>query len=341
MAKKMTEAQKRAYAQRWRSSSSSHSSSTAAKQQIKKMAAIVTGGPSRTNPSTTIPEPQRDTPSPNRSSYDPYAAQRAAAAKAAAEKKAREKKEADATKKAVAALHSQLSKLSSSRKQAIANIDLREKEGRALIDKAFLAMTGDLERSYLDNQKAEHDTSYANRANRGRERSDILLEAASQGAGETDNLRAQAMAVRNWAANQGEINRSFHDTQTSISGEVTTLNETTKQNLHNLYGQSNVDRSKAWDDYYKSTADVWSQIFNAENSMAANDQYKVQYKDAGKKAADAVGGKWKDPGIPDEIKEWQGMETQEHFLNTSNAALQAYGTHTELKRPEGATLRKW
>ena len=180
-----------------------------------------------------------------------------------------------------------------------------------------------------------------NLANRGRERADILAETALQGAGETDVLKTQAMALRNWAANQAEVNRAYHDTQRSINTEKTSLNSNTKQNLHNLYAQANVDKTAVFDDYYKGQADVWNQIFNIENSMHDNDQYKVAYKDAAKKAQTAIGSKYKDPGTPDEIKNWSGMEVTEKQLNNSQFGLQDYGTSQQLKKPEGATLRKW
>ena len=279
------------------------------------------------------------------SSYDPYAAARAeaarAAAAAAAEKKAADKKAADATKKAVDNLHGQLGALEKSRNQAIANIETRLKEGRALLDKNYAASSGNLSKSLTDNEKSEHDQTYANTANRARERGDILLEAANQGVGETDNLRAQAMALRNWAANQLEVNRAFHDTQTSINSDITTLNAKNRQDLHNLYGQANVDKTSVYDDFYKGQADVWNQIFNIENQQANNKEYKVQYGHAGQKANEALGSKFKDPGVPDKVKNWQGLQTEDKTLNNSQWGLQDYSKQQQLKKPEGATLRKW
>ena len=277
--------------------------------------------------------------------YDAAAAAAASAAAAeraaAAAKRAADKKAADATKRSVDALHGQLAALDKSKNQSIANIDKRLKEGRALIDTTFQSLSETLRGSQADNEKSEHDQTYANLANRGRERADILAEAALQGAGETDVLKTQAMALRNWAANQAEVNRAYHDTQRSINTEKTSLNSNTKQNLHNLYAQANVDKTAVFDDYYKGQADVWNQIFNIENSMHDNDQYNVAYKDADKKAQTAIGSKYKDPGTPDEIKNWSGMEVTEKQLNNSQFGLQDYGTSQQLKKPEGATLRKW
>ena len=270
-----------------------------------------------------------------------YDAAAVAAASAAAAKRTADKKAADATKRSVDALHGQLAALDKSKNQSIANIDKRLKEGRALIDTAFQSLSGALLGSQADNEKSEHDQTYVNLANRGRERADILAETALQGAGETDVLKTQAMALRNWAANQAEVNRAYHDTQRSINTEKTSLNSNTKQNLHNLYAQANVDKTAVFDDYYKGQADVWNQIFNIENSMHDNDQYKVAYKDADKKAQTAIGSKYKDPGTPNEIKNWSGMEVTEKQLNNSQFGLQDYGTSQQMKKPEGATLRKW
>ena len=277
--------------------------------------------------------------------YDAAAAARAEAARqaaaAAAAKKAADKKAADATKKSVDALHGQIAALDKSKNQSIANIDKRLKEGRKLIDDAFGTIVGALDKNLSDNEKSEHDSSYLNLANRGRERMDILHEASLHGAGETDLLKTQAMTLRNWANNQSEVNRAFHDSQRSTNTEKTSLNATTKQNLHNLYGQSNVDKTSVYDDYYKSQADLWNQIFNIENSMHDNDQYTVRSPDAAKKVQTAVGSKFADPGIPDEVKNWAGADVQEKMLNNSQFGLQDYGKNQELKKPEGATLRKW
>lgn len=268
-------------------------------------------------------------------------AQARAAAAAAAKKKAADKKAADATKRSVDALHGQLAALDKSKKQAIANIDKRLADGRALIDKAFNTLSGQLQVNLRDNEKSEHDQTYHNLANRGRERADMLQQAASQGAGETDNLRVQAMALRNWANNQLEVNRVFHDTQTNVNSEIKSLNMNTKQNMQNLYGQANVDRTSVYDDFYKGQADVWNQIFNIENSMHDNDQYKTQYGDAAKKAQTALGSKFKDPGAPTEVKDWTGLATEEKLLNSGQWGLQDYSQGQELKKPEGASLRKW
>ena len=252
-----------------------------------------------------------------------------------------DKKDAKAARGTVKALHLQLGALVKSRKQATKNIAKREAEGHAFIEDAFGKLNVQFQKALDDNRKAEHDDTYAARANRARERGDILMEAAAMGAGETDNLRAQSMAVRNWAANQSEVNRAFHDTQQSVNQEVENLNQNTKQNLFNLYGQSNVERSKMWDDYYSGRADVWTQIFNAQNAQSANKQYKVQYKNAAKNAATNIGKKWVDPGIPNKIKNWQGQEVTEESLNNSLFGLQDYAGGMEQKRPEGGTLRKW
>lgn len=257
------------------------------------------------------------------------------------EQKKQDKKDAKATRKTVKALHKQVNPLKKSRKTALQNIRKRELQGNKFIKDAFSKLNAQYQLGLDANRKSEHDTSFANRANRARERGDILQEAASQGAGESDNLRAQAMALRNWSANQQEVNRAFHDTQQSTNQEIQNLNQNTRQNLFNLYGQSNVERAKVWDDYYSAAGDVWTQIFNAQNAQTANKQYKNQYKNADGRAAKMIGSTWKDPGVPKAVQNWQGQKVTEEKLNSSKMGLQQYGKAMKQAKPEGSTLRKW
>ena len=61
-----------------------------------------------------------------------------------------------------------------------------------------------------------------------------LAQAALQGAGETDTLRGQFMAVRNWDANQADVNRSYFDTTRSINSSLQDLNSDVRQQRVNL-----------------------------------------------------------------------------------------------------------
>src|SRR5690606_34588698 len=97
---------------------------------------------------------------------------------------------------------------------------------------------GQLEGSRKDNEKAESDNSFGNLINLARERADILAETALQGAGESDTLKSQVMALRNWDANQGETNRAYFDTNRAISNAVTELNADTRTARMNVHSQA-------------------------------------------------------------------------------------------------------
>lgn len=279
------------------------------------------------------------------SSYNPYAAQaraaKAAAAKAAREKAAREKKENAATKKQVKALKQMIDKsFAKNRNTKLAALTQSLKQQDAAVMQSYKLKTKGIDRLYDDNEKTEHDATHANLQNKVRERGEILAEALSQGAGETDVLRAQMMAARNWAANQRDVNRSYFDTASSVSNALTELNADTKVERVNLQNKSNKDKSSVWDTYYGQITDTWTQIANLEGQNT-NKSYKKLYPSAMKKAATAAGKAWKDPGVSKEVRNWKGQQARDSSLNNTEAWTLQTAAVPEMKRPEGATLRKW
>ena len=208
-----------------------------------------------------------------------------------------------------------------------------------------LALAG-LEGTRQQNEMAEGDQSFSNIANAIRERSNIADQAASQGAGETDLLRSQLQAFRNYASNQGEVNRSFHDTLQSINNSVTSLNSDTATSRTNLFNQAEADREQAWANYANQTADAWTQIANIENSNTNIESdtsvgYNKMFADAGSQAAAAVQQSYKRQAIPAGWTDWEGKgEAKDRKLTSSNRAA-AVNLGGPVKRAEGATLRKW
>lgn len=189
-----------------------------------------------------------------------------------------------------------------------------------------------------DNERAEADTSFANWINRARERSDILAEAAVQGAGESDNLRAQLMALRNWDANQGEINRAYYDTARSIQNTISDLNTDTRQARFSLFNQGSNDREQIWNAYYGQMADGYTQLGAIQSNPYSN-QFKKN-ADAFGKAAQEAAKSWTNPGVPKEVREWTG-EAASAADRLNNTQLAGASTNLAEKRPEGATLRRW
>lgn len=189
-----------------------------------------------------------------------------------------------------------------------------------------------------DNERAEADTSFANWMNRARERSDLLAEAAVQGAGESDNLRAQLMALRNWDANQGEINRAYYDTARSIQNTVSDLNTDTRQARFSLFNQGNNDREQIWNSYYAQMADGYTQLGGIQANPYSN-QHKKNADSFGKAATEAAKS-WTNPGVSSEVREWTG-EAADAGDRLNNTQFAGARTNLAERKPEGATLRRW
>ena len=189
-----------------------------------------------------------------------------------------------------------------------------------------------------DNEKSEVDASFANLSNRARESTDLLAQAASQGAGETDTLKTQLMAIRNWDANQADVNRSYFDTQRSINSSIADLNADSRTARMNLAVDALGDYDQIWTNYYNQRADAYTQMGNihANPYSDSHDPKSTAYAGMAKEASSA----WKNPGVNKSLQNWKGsVQEQERKLN--NSAYKAADTVNNIKRPEGSTLKKW
>ena len=214
-----------------------------------------------------------------------------------------------------------------------------------LLDNYRTAFAG-LEGTRANNEKAEADTSFGNVSNAIRERASLLAEAAANGAGESDLLRTQLQALRNYSANQGEVNRSFYDTLQSINNSVTALNNDTANSRTNLYNQREADREAAWANFANQTADAWTQIMNIESANTNVDSdtskaYNRRFADADSRAAAAVRNSYRRQAIPAGWTDWAGKGAAEDRRLTSNNKAATVNLGGPVRRPEGATLRRW
>ena len=254
---------------------------------------------------------------------------------------------------------------------------LRTKMGQ--IKRTYDTSLKDFRQNQLDNESSEADSSFANLMNRARESGDLLAEAMSQGAGESDTLRAQMQAVRNWSANQAEVNRSYFDTRTSINAGITDLNNSTRTAKINEETSANSSRAQLWDDYYNQASDVYTQMANLDQqnyllggeikalkgsrkqplgvlSYLGKGKDYENYKTPktstklskvpdpyvspnAKRASDMATRAWDDPGVSAATKNWTGEAGSSKDLNS--AGLIAAPVNLARKAPEGATLRKW
>jgi hypothetical protein len=258
-----------------------------------------------------------------------------------------------------------------------------ERDLKTLLDQAFAhygQQIGDLNKGLRDNEASEADSSFGNMANRARERGDLVTAALAQGAGESDVLKAQLQALRNWSANQTEINRGYFDTLTSTNSAITDLNTGTKSAITGYEMDANQRRGGIWSDFHSGMADAYTQLDNLatnnfllDQEIAANQQ-NVSGQDAllahiakGKSAESFVapataqgstrsaapytgysaeaarwaGTAYDSPGVSQATLDWKGQETQSTSLGNSQLQQQTDEPARKPKKPEGATLRKW
>ena len=224
--------------------------------------------------------------------------------------------------------------------QRLANIKQQAAAGDKLLLDGYDTRAESLLKLRTDNEEAEAGASWANLSNRAREAGDILTQAAAQGAGETDQLQAQLIAARNWAANQAEVNRAFFDSVGSNNAAITDLNTDTRSARFNLANQALGDQEQAYATYANQMADAATQLGNIQGNP-----YSDAYKSGGGKAAwdkmvSAASTAWKNPGVSAEIKDWTPrVQAKQERLN--NAALESdREAERAARRPEGSTLQR-
>ena len=260
------------------------------------------------------------------------------------------------------------------RDNALAALDASLTAKLSQIKDTFLTSFGDFQVNQRDNESAVNDASFGNLVNRAREKQDVVQQALSQGAGESDVLKSQLQALRNWASNQSDVNRSYFDTRTSINAGITDLNNTTKTAMMNEEMSTNAARASRWDDFYESMGSAYSDMANLDQQnyllqaeIDATERAKgtttglLAWLDAGKnaedyqapkltntgalkppaytsdyakKAAEMAGSYWADPGVSDETEAWEGGAQSQFGLNNT----QVQGS--QLNEQQGAPRRK-
>lgn len=252
-------------------------------------------------------------------------------------------------------------------RQTIKNINLNERIARRSQLEAYGERVENFEGAAEDNAKAGSAASVDNLANRSRERAGALANLAAQGAGESDTLRGAEMSLRNWEANQGEVNRSYYDTLRSINSALGDLTAGTRAQLVADAQQANAQRGAAYDQFYANMSEKWAQLgdlfgqrseqygnawsmtSDPDSAVASRKEARLDLRRqnraerrsnrAYRRAAHFLGQTYKDPGLPDVVQDWEGaadFEGQNNFSLFQNAA-----TTIAPKAPEGATLRKW
>lgn len=238
----------------------------------------------------------------------------------------------------------------------LGNINVAQSQADSLLMKNFNERLADLRGAQADNEKATASESLAGLSNRGRERANALSQAMLQGAGESDLLASQQMALRNWEANQSEVNRNYFDSTRSVNNSIGDLNADTRTARVNNVVQANADREQLWTNYYNQVSDTYTQLGNIKGQQAnylgeAYEQVASKKTKRRQSAASAQSGNWydaasktqgkawKNPGVSSSLRNWAGgadEKTEKFAQRPVNAAIFSQG-----RRPEGATLRKW
>lgn len=227
------------------------------------------------------------------------------------------------------------------RNQQLENIDTLYAAQDADLLKGYSLRSEQLGLAGKDNEKSEADASFANLANRARETQDILAQTAEQGAGESDTAKAQLMAIQNWDANQGEVNRSYFDTVRSVNNAINDLNVDTRTARINAATQMLGDKQQAWATYQNQMMETATQAANLTSNPYSNAYKKNSgyYKDVVKNASKV----WDNPGVSKAITDWTGTgQSEEGKLN--NTLAENVATVQQPKKPSGAStgaLKAW
>ena len=196
------------------------------------------------------------------------------------------------------------------------------------------------------NEEDEGSKSFAAKSNFARERRSLQEQAALQGAGETDQLRAQVQALSNLDANLREVNTAYQDTRESVNNGRRQANITTETARNNAWGAREEARTKAAEDYYANYTQTWTDI---QRTAASNTNISSDYSTAFKanfggkdplKEASKMAGKtreWKAPK-KDWATTWKGKASKDigRDVNTGPVV-----TTTGPQRAEGVTLQRW
>jgi hypothetical protein len=205
---------------------------------------------------------------------------------------------------------------------------------------SYGARTDVIDKSLAANDAAMAGASQGNVLNRARETSEILSQAAAQGAGETDTLRSKFMTAQNFFANESEAAQSYHDTRTSANSSLSELNSDTKTGRYNLANQLGTDVEATTADNYNQKADLAAQLGNLRSNPYSNayssKQAKWAYAQLKKYASMSPTKEQVDPTI----QNWEGpMQPKDQRLNSS-VMIEDNAGQTQ-KRPEGSTLQNW
>jgi hypothetical protein len=183
-----------------------------------------------------------------------------------------------------------------------------------------------------------------------RERSDTLAGLVTQGAGQSDMLRAMVASARNWRDNTDASNRDYYDTLQSINQGITESNLDTQTSLANVFTQGESERERLWQDYYNRRSETYTQLGNLyqqqadyldlaeENKVGSGGgTKKTSAGDAFMKASRESGKSYVKQGLPDWISDYEGQKRLESTVTNNDLA--ARMRFQPIGQAQGATSR--
>jgi hypothetical protein len=245
--------------------------------------------------------------------------------------------------------------LSKARRQNIQDV---ERALRSQLREAKTAATQRYDAFLTAGRNAEMDTGRVAETgitNMMRERQEAMTQLLSQGAGETDAMRAMLMAARNWQSNAGESNRAYFDSMASTNAGITDLSLDTETSMANAWRGAESEKDRLWQEYWKSRADTFTSRSNVYNQMMAHyrvaEAYDVEPKKGKKKeakagieedsvaSAKAMSKSYRQKRLPGWIAKYSAGPQLEAKQNNTNLA--AAMTIEPTVKAEGASLRRW
>lgn len=274
------------------------------------------------------------------------ARKKAEAAEAAAKKAGKDqtKRENDATQSLIDTLLGTVKGYETGRDTQVKNANTTLQETLEGVLANLNSAVDDYEKTGLINDQDQAGKSAANVANRARERLSLLLQTASQGGGETDQLRAQLQAFQNADANQMEINQAYTDTARSIASQVAGANSQYETQRRSAWAQNQEAVGQAMSDFWKNWTDTFT---NVQRTAAQNNNIDSDYStkfEADFKGYDPVAeaAKWAGKAYEEEEKPEEFYKEGQRTIrqNEANSANRAASTTVGKPRAaEGATLR--
>lgn len=234
------------------------------------------------------------------------------------------------------------------------NIRLTLQEDEGVLVNAFNEGRTELERQSATNMDVAAEGATAALSNAGRERSEAMAQAISNGLGAVDMLRAQAASLRNWKTNAQGVAQSFTDTQNQLQSSAAELGNSFIAQRVSLWRDSEEARGLATNSYYDNRGAALTEIGNKlgeastywdlANQEQANKLRKRKSKNTSKqsvqylrRAAKQTGKSYSQRELPDRMADWENpIDVDQRIDSRAWAA-----PEVSVREAEGATLRRW